>query len=336
MKRNQINIVNVLLTQRCNLRCEYCHITRNYPDMPESYKKVQKYSLEEIHPSIWISIFKKILKNNSKAFFILYGGEPFLYDDLKVILKWFNDNGVSYTVISNNSDSLKDKIIRTYHYAGKYRGFTSSVDPLIYSDEIDYESHRYKKSIDGFSKLCQLKETDFAEDVVAEITADKNNIHYLYKTVSDLSKDGIWSSITCIDDKKNNYYDFAAEVDSNLLLSSEDVDNQFDLIKKDNSLLVHIPKLLDELKNILPSNMKCEIYEDIHNITLSPDGRPRLCLRIRGVETPKVEEFIDGDGQVTNQFIEALAKDYFDYCLGCNWTCMLMSSMFGRNIINHS
>ena len=35
-----IQIANILLTRRCNLRCDYCSIVRDYAKMPFEYPKI--------------------------------------------------------------------------------------------------------------------------------------------------------------------------------------------------------------------------------------------------------------------------------------------------------
>ena len=331
-----VQIVNVLLTRRCNLKCSYCSIVRNYLDKPEEYPDMSYYRKNELTSDQWISIIDRIGSNNPNAFFIFYGGEPFLYSGLQDVLRYCNIQNINYTVITNNTDYVQSEIFRIYKSLGPYYGFTSSVDPIILKNNDG--SHIWEKSFLGFERLSRIKKDNIAKDVVAEVTITKDTLKDTYNLIKRLSENGIYSSVTCIDDKKNKYYDFSTIEDRKLLIQkNQTVYKEFHKIYSDKSLLVHIPELLLELFDILPSNMKCDIYKDYHNMCLDADGSVRLCLRIKGTKTPKLklDQVIDKNGFVTEEFKESLKKDYNNYCCGCNHTCLLMSKMFSNSIINH-
>jgi MoaA/NifB/PqqE/SkfB family radical SAM enzyme len=331
---DKIQIVNVLLTRRCNLRCEYCNIVKDYKDKPKEYPNMKYYYNNELTPKEWINIIERIRINNQNTFFIFYGGEPFLYNGLEDILKYCNNNGCNYTVITNNTDQIQKRLEEIYKNTGQYKGLTSSVDPLILKD--DDGSDIWKKSYLGFQRLIKYKELGIAKDVVSEITITKDTIQYTYELVKKLSQHNIYSSITCIDDKKSEYYDFSSISDKSLLIDKNDIiKNELQKIIDNKTLLVHIPELLMKLYDILPSNMYCEIYKNVHNITLDSDGSVRLCLRIKGVEKIKVEQLICDTGKINELYRHKMKKDYIHHCLGCNWTCIKMSEMFSNSIINH-
>jgi len=333
---DKVQIVNVLLTRKCNLRCSYCKIVRDIPEVP-SYPTIDYYNRNELKPEQWIEIIKRIVKNNRNVFFIFYGGEPFLYKGLSDILIYCNDNKVNYTIISNNTDSIQTIIYDTYHKVKKFSGFTSSVDPIIVSD-LPEDSDIKKKSKSGFERLSQIKKSGMSDDVVAEITVTRSTILYLYKLVKMLSDNGIYSSITTLDIQKNKYYDFSTVTDSNELVEQcPEIRSEFDKILKDKSLLIHIPEVLDRLYRDLPSNMKCSIFNNVHNMTIDSDGSFRLCLRIRGHLAPNLclDNVIDSEGVIQKQFKQKLLIDYNNFCEGCNWTCIYFSNYYSDQIINH-
>lgn len=343
-----VQIVNVLLTRRCNLRCSYCRLVRDYEDMPLVYNDMKYYYRNELTGDQWISIINRIIKNNPKAFFIFYGGEPFLYDDLWKIINHCNKNKIYYTIISNNTDVVQEKIKDVFDKVGIFRGFTSSVDPIAVSQV--NEQLRFKeenkdrnailnKSINGLRRLVEMKTRGMVEDAVAEITVMKSTVKYLYDTVKILTANGIYASITTLDDPKNDYYDFANVNDlSEMVEPTEEVKSMFDKIKNDKTLLVHMPDMLDNIFNVLPSNYHCSLDKDVHNLTIDSNGRCRLCLRINGSKTKDIpfNDVIDEDGKITSKFKKAIATDYNNYCNGCNWTCVLMSSTFSNQIIDHN
>jgi hypothetical protein len=298
------------------------------------------YADNELSAKEWMEIFGRLKKNNPDVFFILYGGEPFLYNELADLLVEMHKEEMNYTIISNNAARLQTKIFNIAGRVGKFKGFTSSVDPWVAgTNKEDVDDHILQKSFDGLSRLTQMKKDNIADDIVAEITCDSRNIHLLYDTVSLLTGRGIWSSITMIDKKKTNYYDFASEFDDSYLVKPTiETRSYFDkVIKSKTPLLVHIPQLLDTLYSNLPCDMMCEIYKDIHNVTISPDGNFRLCLRIRGIEIPKckLDDLFTSAGVIKTKFNKDLHMDYMNWCNGCNWTCTLMSRYYSDKVSNH-
>jgi len=315
--------------------------------MPEEYTRMKDYAQNELTGEEWIEIFDRLVKNNSDVFFVIYGGEPFVYEDLWKIIKHCNDNDIYYTVISNNTDFVQDKIQEVYEKCGQYRGFTSSVDPIVGTDQkgqVEFsksEKGKFfitKKSNLGLMRLVEMKNKGMIDDAVAEITVMSSTVAYLYNTVKKLSEYGIYSSITTLDDAKNEYYDFARVLNTGDMVSkSSGIKDQFDMIKADKKLLIHMPELLDEIFNALPSNRRCRLDKDITNVTIDADGSFRLCLRIRGVESPYLEldEVIDSNGVIQDYFVNSIAVDMREYCQNCNWTCLMMSEIFSNQIIDH-
>ncbi len=315
--------------------------------MPDCYDLMENYYFSELTGEEWIKIIKRVVLNNPKAFFIFYGGEPFLYNDLWKIIDYCNKNDVYYTIISNNTDAVQKKIAEVYNKVGIFRGFTSSVDPIAVS-QVD-EQLRFKsenkdrnailnKSINGLRRLIDMKQKGMVEDAVAEITVMNSTVKYLYDTVKVLTANNIYASITTLDDPKNVYYDFANVNDlSEMVQPTQEVKDVFDSIKNDKSLLVHMPEMLDKIYEILPSRNKCELWKDVHNLTIDCNGTCRLCLRINGYKSKQFnfDKVIDENGNITPEFKKAIGDDWFEYCEGCNWTCVLMSSLFSNQIIDH-
>jgi MoaA/NifB/PqqE/SkfB family radical SAM enzyme len=314
-------------------------LTQNYPDKPEEYPNMDYYKNHELTAEQWGEIFLRLKKNNPDIFLILYGGEIFLYDGLADVLKFLHKEKIAYTVITNNTDEIQPRIEKVYSEVGTLMGISSSVDPLIFSldPERYLDSDRLRKCIDGLKRLEEMEKGLFANDVVAEITADKTNIQFLYKTIEELSDRGIWSDVTCIDSKPTNFYDFSSITDPKLLLHPEDVNDVFTKIKENKKLLIHTRKILDELQQGLPCNIKCNMGQDVHNVTIAPDGTFRLCLRIRGLAAPGISlnEIISSEGIIQEEFKRRLAWDYRLLCKGCNWPCILMSKYEPEEIINH-
>jgi len=340
---NKVQIANILLTRRCNLRCDYCSIVQDYDGQPEVYPPISHYTHSELKPEQWINIFSKLKANNPNVFLILYGGEPFLYNGLDQLITYCKRENIHYTVISNNTKPIQPKILELVEKVGVLDGFTASIDPTLakYKDQIEQQEtvpDEVMKTLEGYRNLKKLKTQGLAKDVVAEITVTSENIQYLYETVKILSEAGIYSSITTIDLRKNAFYDFSTVTDKSLLVQREQATlDEFYKIIDSEGLLVHISSLLLKLYEILPCDMKCNIHEDVHNVTIDSDGSFRLCLRIKGGYTPsiKLDNIFNQDGSIVPFFQTALKADYDVHCKGCNHTCLLMSKYFSEGIIDH-
>jgi len=328
---SKIRIINWLLTRRCNLRCDYCAIVKNYKEMPQEYPQMSHYLKNEMTTSDVIAGLLKFKEHNPDAFHIFYGGEPLLRKDLATIINFCNKENIHYTIISNNTPAIKPMIKELFEQTDEIKGFTASIDPVIF--DIENEQDRIMKSFEGLKSLIDLHK--YVNDVVAEITVMKENQQYLYKLVRILSDFGINSDVTFIDIAKSPYYDFSNVSDPNLLITqTAQLADQFQKIS-DNNVDVHMKNfLIPAIWDILPSNMDCEIDKDLHNVSVDADGSIRLCLRIRGTFTPKMvslKNLLNDKGKLSPIAHSAIKKDKKEYCKLCNHTCQLMSKYIDRN-----
>jgi len=322
-----IRIANWLLTRRCNLRCDYCAIVKNYTNKPPEYPNMSHYYKNEMTTKYILTGLDKLQEHNPEMFHIFYGGEPLLRKDLHEIISHCNKNNIYYTIISNNTEEIRPLIDNLCNKVkGKIQGFTASVDP-IFQNEKESGEDRVRKSIAGLQNLVYMKQ--YVNDVVAEITAMKHNYIYLYELLKELTKYGINGDITFIDIAKSQYYDFSNITDESLLVrQTAQLADQFEKIGKDSTLNVHMKDvLLKGMWSTLPSNMDCKIEESLHNISIDADGSIRLCLRIRGTFTPKIVTLnnLFHKNKVSVISHAAIKRDKKDFCKRCNHTCQLMS-----------
>ncbi len=332
---SQIRIVNWLLTRKCNLKCDYCAIVKNYQDMPSNYPKMDHYIKNEMSTEVVINALANFKKHNPDVFHIFYGGEPLLRKDLPYIINYCNENKIYYTIISNNTPEIQPLINWLFHETDYVEGFTSSVDPIFnHSGYINKD--RIKKSIEGFKRLKEIQANGKVKDVVAEITVMNENQHLLLELVGELSEYEIYSDITFVDIAKSPHYDFSNVTSPNALVKpSLELAQTFITMMHDDSLLIHMKDiLLPKMFDTLPSNFDCELDDGVHNVTIDADGSMRLCLRIRGEITPTVH--------ISNLFEKdsmLVSKDYFDlmrvdkrrYCKLCNHSCLMMSKHIDKH-----
>jgi len=330
---SKIRIVNWLLTRRCNLKCDYCAIVKNYKNMPKEYPQMTHYIKNEMTTSDVISGLIKFKKHNPDAFHIFYGGEPILRKDLATIINFCNKEDIHYTIISNNTPEIQPMIKKLFEKTDGIKGFTASVDPVIFN--MKSEQDRIMKSVEGLKSLVKLHK--YVKDIVAEITVMKDNQKYLYTLVQTLTDLGINSDITFIDIAKSPYYDFSNITNSGILVrQTAQLAEQFQNLNDDHSLSIHMKNvLIPVMWDILPSNMDCKIEDNLHNISIDADGTVRLCLRIRGTYTPKLVSLKNLINNDTNDisFIahSAIKKDKKEYCKLCNHTCQIMSKYINDN-----
>lgn len=324
-----IKCISWLLTRRCNLSCSYCKITKNYNNSP--YPPINYFLKNEMTTDYIINLLERFKKHNKDIFHIFMGGEPLMREDISDIVNYCNENNIFYTIISNNTDKIQDKVKNLFSNTEYIKGFTTSVDPIIY--EKNNSSDRFCKSSQGLKNLMKYK--NGISDCVAEITVDNENIDYLIPLIENLTSKNICSDITFTDISKNKFYDFSNVLDHSLLVQKSDkLLEIFDYIIK-NKLNVHMAdKLLPRIFNILPSELNCNIQNNIHNITIDADGSIRLCLRIRGVETPKnnLFSYLDSNGKLNEMLIENIRLDKERHCKNCNWTCQIMSTLDDKMI----
>jgi MoaA/NifB/PqqE/SkfB family radical SAM enzyme len=328
---NKIQIVNWLLTRRCNLHCDYCRIVRNYKTKPKEYPHMKHYIENEVKTHIILSFLDNLKKHNPEAFVIWYGGEPLLRSDLPDIINYCNDNNIHYTIISNNTEKIQPQMQKLLSKVKHIEGFTASIDPIIFNEN-KYMNDTFKKSLSGIGEL--EKYSNIIKDVVAEITVTNENLGYLYPLVKELTKLGINSDITFVDISKSPYYDFSNVEDDDILVKKSA--RLREIINRiiDEKLNVHMrDSLLPKIYDILPSELDCGIDKDFHNLCVDADGSVRLCLRVRGTATPvnfNLNNILDDKGNL-NEFISVtIDYDKKNFCLKCNHSCYIMSKMISE------
>jgi len=301
-----IRIVNWLLTRRCNLRCHYCGIVKNVPP-----------NLNEVD-HIGIELALHILEAKWKPFYILYGGEPFVRDDIECILMHFMTKAYDRFTIYHNG-TMPEKVYKIVSRLELPR-LTTSVDP------VSKDKHRDLKSQKGIQLLDKVKH--IVKDRVATITIDKTNYDKLIDTVEMLTDMGIVSNITTFDPPGTTYYDFSvssSEEVERLSLYPHHIKDIFAEIKEralNGELLVHYPELLDVIVESLPRNYRCS--KPWSSLTIDADLSLRLCLRIGARDKLRMNVFdlvrLDQD-----TVVDTFRSVQNTCCNGCVWTCIMMS-----------
>lgn len=324
---DKVRIVNWLLTRRCNLRCDYCSIVRDYESKAPEYPDMKYYLENEMSAETIIEGLRRFKLHNPECFHILYGGEPFLRKDLSDIINYCNKEKIFYTIITNNSEQIRPLIEKLFSKVDYVEGLTSSVDPIIFNKNASGDI--VLKSISGIKELTKFR--GFVKDLVAEVTVTNDTVQYLHQLVKDLDSRGISSSITFIDIAKSPYYDFSNVRDRSLLVyPSAKLAEEFRKIFNDK-LNIHMGReLIEKIWGSLPSNMDCKNCHDVRTLTIDADGTIRTCLRIRGVNTPtsiNLSNLFTKENELSPHLKWHLATDRRWYCKKCNWTCPMMAEI---------
>jgi len=333
-----INVASLILTRRCNLNCEYCRISGDidYIIIPREYPRSSYYYNNEKTPEFWIDTIDRLVKHNKDIFFILFGGEPLMYEGLTKIVKHMNTKGYYYTIISNCT--MIEEIKEFFDNVGNVMGFTASIDPGFWIDE--NKDHETMKSRMGFEVLKYLIEKNIVSDPVAEVVVDNDNIIYLEETIKRLSDTGITSSISTLDIAKNNYYDFSSITVTDQLVTKSDYTKRVFENLMNSNYKIHMKEILQKIYDILPAELDCGIEKNLHNITIDSDGCLRTCLRIRGREVSKISALsvfdINGNWINFDQVMELYKQDKQTLCVGCSWSCPIMTKIDdSEKIKNH-
>lgn len=336
-----IQIVNWLLTRKCNLTCDYCAIVKDYPGMPTTYPPMKHYIKNEMSTDVVINALANFKNHNPEMFHIFYGGEPLLRKDLPDIINFCNENEIYYTIISNNTPEIQPLIRRLFKETDYVEGFTSSVDPHALMKIPSYITHdvfdMIQKSIEGLKQLKDIQARGDVKDVVAEITVMNNNLSYLEELVTTLSENEIYSDITFVDIAKSPYYDFSNVSDKDALVKPTfELARMFQRMLDNDHLLIHMKDvLLPMMFDTLPSNFDCELEKGVHNVTVDADGKMRLCLRIRGELSTHihVSEIFEKENPslITKKFYDLLTYDKTSFCRLCNHSCLMMSKHIDKH-----
>ena len=342
-------IVNWLVTRKCNKRCSFCGIVHEPKN--KNLKRIADINKDERSFTKILSNIKAMNKVHDikKVFHIFYGGEPFLKKGFLTFIKKINKiKGLNYTVITNGS--LPDEVVKIFEKAGKYKGLTVSLDPLVM--ETANKSNEIKNN-NALEILKLNQKLNLTDDMVVECMFDKNNIRYYRKFLKMMNVEfpEVKISISFYDYPKNEEYDFALndtatkEYIKSMRLYPKDksVVKLFDEIcfNEHNIHMKESPLFMRNIHQTCDSSNKCGLIkapvgnkiEDVipfKTLTVDADGEFRLCLRIAGNVKMNIDDIYNnklGRDKIRIKMIEllvALTREYNSKCEGCSWTCPLM------------
>lgn len=324
-------IINALLTRRCNLRCSYCRIYKNYsPEVAPAFE-------DEIGVGGWKEAFRHLRQLYPSAFFCIFGGEPTLvgtWEEFLSLVSFLTDlggeteGGPAHYSICSNSVILTEERARQLVDAGLL-SWTASVDSL--SDVFDASVSA--KSRKGAYWLRRFKELGLP-DAQATVVLHKHNYRELPEIVKVMTHWGVWVEPTTLDWSLGEHYDFAEPLNemaaSDLLLTPEDegdwreIERELkEMLRGGRYLLYTTEEFIDTAFHMMRGGVvRCAEMglQPWNFLCVDADGKLRLCYRIRGRHTPKFSVFdIPGrEGEIQ----EAMLRDRDELCHGCRWECL--------------
>jgi len=136
---NNLYLLAINLTRRCNLRCAHCYLDAN---------TLQHGSSDELTTDEVKQLLQQVAQHNPQALVVLTGGEPLLRKDLEVLIHYGRQQSL-FMVVGTNGVLLNEKRIKSLKAAG-IMGLGISLDSL------DAESHDNFRGCPGAWKKTLL------------------------------------------------------------------------------------------------------------------------------------------------------------------------------------
>ena len=157
---DKVNTVYLFVTNRCNLKCEFCSMRSNN-------NSIKKLDLD--WNSFNASFFKKI-KDLSPRKIIISGGEPLLFKDLPILLRKLNEETESKIIIQSNGWLLTSEIIE-------------QIKGLVHSFEISTSHFKDLKRLKDLAREMKESSLDLVLTFIYEKEKDLSNM----KVIMDIA-----------------------------------------------------------------------------------------------------------------------------------------------------
>lgn len=320
--------VCAFLTRRCQLRCRGCNVV--------NFQSAYEMNLEEWKRAIDILKYYKI------GFFVGFGGEPTLRNDLPQIIEYLNKVNLPHTIITNSIRMLSDSSYYDKILNSRPFGISCSVNSLEEVMSWDDE----KKTSAGIGLLKKL-EKDYDGDLVANIAVTAKNLNDLPKIVKHFSGRNIWSILSFFHVSPKNlssYYWYRGPIsDDNrsLVLTEKDaqklkeIGNYF-IENYDNLLLHNSRKYFEIWRTDLPikQNWHCHSWACP---AINSDGRLMACIDRPLTKPFTIFDLPGKESEIIENFYETIegCSCGWDHMLETNWYAEENLVEEGKEIFKH-
>lgn len=311
--KNRPVYVHYGITHRCNLRCRMCEI---YKDANAQ----EELSIEQIN-----GIFD-FLKSLGVIYVSIGGGEPFLREDLPLIIRLLRNKGFSVRLLTNGT--LVDERLMKDLVAAGLREVSVSLDTLDpqkqeYICNCNGAWEKIMKSIKLFSGILPKK----ARSVLINTVVSALNIKDLPQLAKFAKREGYYVSFVPIE--TNDLSEFQLK-QSDCLSIDKSYDYLIEMKKKGKSHIFNSSLFLESSRQYLKSgqrNWQCDAGKLY--FSLSPKGEISACHKI-GQKLSLLQEgnravFVSKDFKQEQQ---GLIKN----CSGCMRPCWSELSFLVRDM----
>ncbi len=151
MPGNDLFLLAINLTRRCNLACEHCYLDAD---------TLQNGSPDELSRAEICRLLDDIASRNNEIMVVLTGGEPLIRPDLELLINHGSHLGLSM-VVGTNGVMLTDKRVQSLKLAGAL-GMGISVDSLDpqQHDQFRGRSGAWEKTLAGI-EACRRHDLPF-------------------------------------------------------------------------------------------------------------------------------------------------------------------------------
>jgi len=303
----------VYLTRECNLRCEYCILTK---------KQLKELSLDE-----WKSVFSVLDSIGIKSVKLL-GGEPTVKGWLEELIAFITNNTSIRCVLLSNSHFDEDRM-NSLVAAGLW-GYFASVDSILAQPITPGSSHTDIKAMDGYYMLHKFKEAG-VQFLGANVVISSENILEIPETVKKLSDEGFWVNLCpIIWGIRNSETSFEYRApDSQLKLTSEYVPKLREMalellrMKRNGAKIIASESYIQGIPIFgVRQHWHCS---RLSQLRVDADGSIMCCPDIRGIASKKYTVWSLKDLQKYRQLVTTDWLKDSKQCPGCYWSSIFLA-----------
>lgn len=281
-----MNRANLMLTRKCNLKCEACGVINHKCDEMDTKTVIKAIT---------------VLENCGVKFISIYGGEPTLRDDLPEIVRHLNSIGMNYSIITNSVRLIHDDHFFNRLMHEKPKGITCSTGT----------------DTDGEELLKKLIDNGYKGEMTAAIAVTTNQIHEIPKMLCDNSEREIGSILYFIhttNDPREWYYRGIPQYDYKELTQSQVerlacfILSNYQFLKMRNSKRY----FYNWSKYAISKSWKCN---SLSSLQVNADGKVAVCQDKKPLDLT-IFDFIKHGYE-----IETIFNKQIEECSGCFYDC---------------
>lgn len=302
---NRNNFV-ICPTLKCNLRCSYC-FERDFSDRDSTLN-------EDMLNKIFEFILERIVENPKPSSIELFGGEPLLEENIKIIkeiFKFASKNNIDILITTNGTQINRFKLLFE-----KYTNLIKKIQITIDGNKNIHDKRRIFK--DGSGSFDLIIENvkyilDLGIPVDVRVNIDKSNINSIDQIVEEvfnLSELMLYDNFSYYFSNVTDHYN----LNNKLLIDESDLAIELDkshLVDKGSypTLGYLIDSIINKPNGSLPNFVNCEANSKYNHI-IAPDGYVYNCPEAIGLSNFRTWQYYP----VQNSF-KSVNKSFYNNIL---------------------